>query len=147
MPYEFKVSRRVEFSDTDMAGIMHYSNFFKFMETAEHGFYRHLGFSVVLKELDPPLGFPRVRVECDFKKPVRFEDVMEVHLLVREKKAKALSYLFKFRNLSAAPHHEVARGSLTIVCVAHGSDGNMSSVSIPKHVADLIEVAPAEMLV
>ena len=116
------------------------------METAEHGFYRHLGFSVVLKEFDPPLGFPRVSVECDFKKPARFEDMLEVHLLVREKKSKALRYLFKFRNLSASPSHEVARGSLTIVCVAHGGDGKMSSVSIPKEIADLIQVAPAELL-
>jgi hypothetical protein len=59
MPYEFKVQRRVEFSETDMAGIMHYSNFFRFMETAEHAFYRSLGHSVVMKEVDPPLGWPR----------------------------------------------------------------------------------------
>ena len=56
MPYEFKVQRRVEFSETDMAGIMHYSNFFRFMETAEHAFYRDLGHSVVMTHLDPPLG-------------------------------------------------------------------------------------------
>jgi acyl-CoA thioesterase FadM len=35
MPYEFKHIRRVEFSDTDMAGIMHFSNFFRFMESTE----------------------------------------------------------------------------------------------------------------
>jgi len=44
MAYEFKVVRRVEFSDTDMAGIVHYSNFFRYMETAEHAFFRSLGF-------------------------------------------------------------------------------------------------------
>ena len=43
MAYEFKATRQVEFSETDMAGIMHFSNFFRFMETAEHGFYRSLG--------------------------------------------------------------------------------------------------------
>ena len=74
MPYEFKVQRRVEFSETDMAGIMHYSNFFRFMETAEHGFYRSLGFSVVMPETDPRLGWPRVHAECDYRKPLRFED-------------------------------------------------------------------------
>ena len=34
MACEFKATRRVEFSDTDMAGIMNYSNYFRFMETA-----------------------------------------------------------------------------------------------------------------
>ena len=52
MAYEFKATRRVEFSDTDMAGIVHYANFFRFMETAEHGFYRSLGFSVVMLETE-----------------------------------------------------------------------------------------------
>ena len=46
MPYEFKTIRRVEFSETDMAGIMHYSNYFRFMETAEHAFFRSLGLSI-----------------------------------------------------------------------------------------------------
>src|SRR5215218_3985835 len=103
MAYEFKAQRRVEFSDTDMAGIMHYSNFFRFMETAEHAFYRSLGSSVVMKEFDPPLGWPRVHAECDYFKPLRFEDVVQIHLLVKEKKAKALTYEFRFYNVTGEP--------------------------------------------
>ena len=146
MAYEHRIIRRVEFSETDMAGIMHYSNFFRFMETAEHSFYRSLGFSVVLKEQNPPLGFPRVQAACEYKKPLRFEDEVEVHLLVREKKSKALSYRFLFRNLSRAPQEEAATGSLTIVCVTHGPGGKMMAVPIPNFIADQIEVAPPEML-
>jgi acyl-CoA thioester hydrolase len=146
MPCEFKATRRVEFSDTDMAGIMHYANFFRFMETAEHGFYRSLGFSVVLKDLDPPVGFPRVHAECDFKKPLRFEDLVEIHLLVREKKSKSISYSFRFRNLSASPPEEVARGIVTVVCVTHAPNGKMSAVPIPPEIAGKIEVAPPELL-
>ena len=52
MAYEFKAIRRVEFADTDMAGIMHYSNFFRFMETAEHAFFRSLGLSIVTDKVD-----------------------------------------------------------------------------------------------
>jgi acyl-CoA thioester hydrolase len=146
MAYEFKVTRRVEFSETDMAGIMHYSNFFRFMETAEHGFYRSLGFSVALNRKDPPLGFPRVHAECDFKKPLRFEDVVEVQLLVREKRTRSITYSFRFRNLSASPAEEAARGVLTIVCVSHGADGKMSAVAIPPEIADKIDVAPPALL-
>ena len=46
MAHEFTLTRRVEFSETDMAGIVHFSNFFRFMESAEHAFFRSLGFSV-----------------------------------------------------------------------------------------------------
>src|SRR6185295_14698402 len=105
---EFKVVRRVEFSDTDMAGIMHYSNFFRFMETAEHAFFRSLGFSIVTKQTDPPVGWPRVNAACDFKVPLHFEDEVEVHMLVSEKKSKSLTYVFRFRKLNATPPIEVA---------------------------------------
>jgi YbgC/YbaW family acyl-CoA thioester hydrolase len=146
MAYEFKTTRRVEFSETDMAGIMHYSNFFRFMETAEHGFYRSLGFSVVMPETDPRLGWPRVHAECDYKKPLRFEDLVEIHLLVKEKRSKALTFSFRFHKLNGPPTVEVARGALTIVCVAHHPDGSMAAVTIPKEIADKIQVAPPEML-
>jgi hypothetical protein len=36
MPTPFHTSRFVEFSDTDMAGIMHFSAYFRYMEAAEH---------------------------------------------------------------------------------------------------------------
>ena len=144
--FEFKITRRVEFSETDMAGIMHYSNFFRFMETAEHGFYRSLGFSVVLSEHNPPLGFPRVHAECDFKRPLRFEQLVEVHLLVQQKKSKSITYSFRFRNVSVSPTEEAARGLVTIVCVALNPDGKMSAVPIPREIADKIDVAPQELL-
>ena len=46
MLYEFKVIRQVEFSETDMAGLMHFSNFFRFMESTEHAFFRSLGLAL-----------------------------------------------------------------------------------------------------
>lgn len=148
MAYEFKALRRVEFSETDMAGIVHYSNFFRYMETAEHGFYRSLGFSVIMDQFDPPLGFPRVHASCDYRKPLRFEDTVEIHLLVREKRPKVLSYAFRFRKVpKEGEPFEVARGVLTVVCVAHYDDGTMASAPMPAEIADKIEIAPAELLV
>lgn len=144
MPYEFKVQRRVEFSETDMAGIMHYSNFFRFMETAEHAFYRSIGTSVVVVDADPPLGWPRVHAECDYFAPLRFEDLVEVHMLVKEKKTKAITYVFRFYKLNGE-RTEVARGAITAVCVTHSKKG-MKAVKIPKKLADQIQVAPAELL-
>lgn len=129
-----------------MAGIVHFSNFFRYMETAEHAFFRSLGGSVVMPEFDPPLGLPRVHAECDYLYPLRFEDEVEIEMLVTEKKPKSLSYQFRFRKLNASPPIEVARGRLTVVCVAHGTDGRLRSVAIPKSVADRIEVAPATVL-
>ena len=145
MAFEFKIVRRVEFSDTDMAGIVHYSNFFRYMEAAEHAFFRSLGFSIVSRQVDPPVGWPRVHAQCDYSQPLHFEDEVEVHMLVSEKKSKSLSYVFRFRKLNANPPMEVARGSLTVVCVTH-QHGKMSAAAIPKAIADKIELAPKEWL-
>ncbi|MGA2173513.1 MAG: thioesterase family protein [Verrucomicrobiota bacterium] len=145
MAYEFKAIRRVEFSETDMAGLMHFSNYFRFMETAEHAFFRSLGLSVFSRQTDPPAGWPRVHAECDYKTPLHFGDEVEIHLLVREKKPKALSYLFKFRKLNATPPLEVARGVLTVVYVRL-EGGMMKACAMPKSASDKIQLAPPELL-
>ena len=146
MAYEFKVTRRVEFSETDMAGIVHFSNFFRYMETAESAFYRSLGFSVVLTDVRDRWGWPRVHAECDFRRPLRFEDEVEIHLLVLEKRSKVVTYQFRFNKLAGGQKEEVARGKVTIVCVTHLPDGRMTSTEIPPFLAEKIEVAPAELL-
>jgi YbgC/YbaW family acyl-CoA thioester hydrolase len=143
---EFTLVRQVEFSDTDMAGIMHFSNFFRFMEAAEHAFFRSLGFSI--HTTDPePLGWPRVHADCDFSYPLRFEDSVEIRLLVSEKREKSLAYAFVFRKLNEQPAREVARGTLAVACVKRDTaSGRMSGVPIPRSIAEKIEVAPPEWL-
>src|SRR6185369_15404315 len=149
MSHTFTITRRVEFSDTDMAGIMHFSNFFRFMETAEHGFFRSLGFSIAPGgggQGHPRIGWPRVHASCDYHKPLRFEDLVEIHLLVREKRSKAISYEIRFRKLNGDEPVEVARGILTVVCVAQAGDGVMKATTIPVEIGSKIEVAPGELL-
>lgn len=141
MASEHVITRRVEFSETDMAGIMHYSNFFRFMETAEHSFFRSLGFSVVARPGASKVGWPRVHASCDYHRPLRFEDEVEVRMRVVEKRSKSLTYEFRFRRLGGAESVEVARGRLTVVCVSHQADGTMKATTIPAEIAGRIEVA------
>jgi acyl-CoA thioester hydrolase len=142
MACEIKIKRRVEFSETDMAGLMHFSNFFRFMEAAEHAFLRSLGFSVVLDGIAPGLGLPRVHADCDYLAPLKFEDEVEVHLRVSRKTPRSLTYQFQFRRLGPAPALEVARGTLTVVCAARQPDGTLKAALLPKAVADQISAAP-----
>jgi len=144
---EFKLTRQVEFSETDMAGIMHFSNFFRFMEAAEHAFFRSLGFSIHREGARESVGWPRVHAHCDFKHPLHFEDTVEIRLLVREKKRKSIVYDFRFRKLNGQPAAEVARGTVAVACVKRDkTSGKMRGIPIPRAIADRIEVAPAELL-
>jgi len=145
MAYEFKMTRRVDFVETDMAGIMHYSNFFRFMEATETAFFRSLGHSIYPTDFHT-VGWPRVHADCDFKRPLRFEDLVEIHLLVRAKGEKSLTYTFIFRKLNGAPVREVARGNVVAACVSRDKPGGrMTAVAIPLEIANLIEVAPEHL--
>jgi YbgC/YbaW family acyl-CoA thioester hydrolase len=140
MAHEFTITRRVEFNETDAAGIVHFSNYFRYMEYAEHAFFRSLGRSIVDHDLD--VGWPRVHCNCDYKKPLKFEDEVELQLLVSAKTSKSLSYQFRFH----IDGTEVARGGFTIVCVRRTEAGDMKAATIPPEITDLIEVAPADKL-
>lgn len=146
MPSEFRVVRRVEFSDTDMAGIMHFSAFFRFMEAVEHAFFRSLGFSVWARPGAPEVGWPRVHAECDYRQPLRFEDEVEIELLVREKRTRSLSYAIRFHRLSEPAARDVAAGVLVVACVARQPDGSLKAVPLPAVIADQIEPASPERL-
>lgn len=112
MTRSFRTTRRVEFSDTDMAGIVHFASFFRFMEGAEHEFLRSVGLSVVLSWEGMALSFPRVSASCDFLKPIRFEDVVEIEVRLERVGTKSLTYGFTFR----LADQEVARGRISCVC-------------------------------
>jgi len=146
MPNCFRLTHRVQFCDTDMAGIVHFANFFRYMEATEQGFLRTLGYSVhSLADDGHGFGFPRVSVSCDFRAPLRFEDEFEVQLLVREIKEKSLRYEFVFRKLGDEPPVEVARGSITTVCVTVDEEtGRMRAIPVPEGLVSQLEVAAEE---
>ncbi len=144
MACEFRLTRRVEFSEIDMAGIMNFLNFFRFMEAAESAFFRSLGISIY--RAGSELGWPRVHAECDFKHPLRFEDVVEICLFVRQKRKRSIVYTFVFRKLNEHPAREVARGMLAVACVKRDkAGGKMTGIPIPKAIRDKIEVAPGKL--
>ena len=144
MAFEFLYRHRIRFADTDMAGIVHFSNYFRFMEIAEHEFLRSLKLSVHSKIDDQHVSWARVRAECSYLAPSKFEDELEIHLMVREKTKKSITYDFRICKEDSLL---VAQGSVTVVCVAIDSaTGKMSSISIPSSFSEKIEAAPSELI-
>lgn len=143
MAHEFKATRLVEFADTDVAGIMHFSNFFRFMESVEHEFYRSLGFSAHTTKSNTTVGLPRVRATCEYLLPLYFQDEVEIHLLVREVRTSSIRYTFDFRRLGKEKVEEVARGALTVVYVERQSnEKKYESLPLPREIVEGIQPAP-----
>ena len=145
MPYEFKLTRRIEFAETDMAGIVHFSNFFKMMEATEHAFFRLLGFTIHAHDPVSTTGWPRVSATCDYRAPLRFEEELEIHLLVAEIRTRSIQYQFVFRKIS--DRTEVARGCITAVCATvEKSTGKLVAIPIPEAIRAVIQPAPKDVI-
>ena len=136
----FKVQRRVEFRDTDMAGMAHFSVFFVFMEQAEHELLRHLGLSVVLADEQGPLSFPRVAARCDYQRAVKFEDVLDIEVAIVRLGQKSITYEFNFSHET----HPVANGQTTSVCCRFKPDGTPTAIRIPSWIAAKLAAASAD---
>ena len=123
----FEWSRLVEFYETDLAGIAHFSNFYRWMESAEHAFLRERGIELHSGET----GWPRVNAAADFKKPIKFGDTVRVSVIIDEIRTRSVRYRFEFR---VNEDEEIcATGEMTSVCVRLAT---MKAVEIP---ADLRE--------
>jgi acyl-CoA thioester hydrolase len=130
----FQAVRRVEFRDTDAAGLAHFSAFFVWMESVEHEFWRHLGVPLVMpipagssEEPTTPelpgglpgggtgiISWPRVAASCEYSGAVRFGDLLSVAVAVDRVGRTSVKFGFRFRCRDV----EVAEGSMTAVrCV------------------------------
>mgnify|MGYP001171557494 CR=1 FL=1 len=73
---DMTVRLRVPFADVDSSQRIHYTAMFRYMEVAEHALMRSLGFpyATTLREL----AFPRVRLSCDFKGAILYDDLLDI---------------------------------------------------------------------
>jgi acyl-CoA thioester hydrolase len=132
---EFHTKRRVEFSDVDQAGFVHFSRFFVFMETAEHEFLRSLGTSVHTRVDDKEIGWPRLTAQCEYLSPARFEELLDIHLKVVRKGRKSMTYEFTFK------HHDklVARGKIVSACCVVEAGKRFRAIPIPESIASQVQ--------
>ena len=137
MACEFKFIRTIEFSETDMAGIVHFARFFVFMEAAEHEFLRSLELSVHLEHEGDIISWPRLGASCEYLSPIRFEEQLDIRLRIARKGTKSLTYAFDFSCGEVA----VARGELKVVCCVCNPGEKMRALPIPDFIAERLEAA------
>ncbi len=111
--------RRVEFAETDAAGIAHFASLMIYMEQAEHSFLRGLGLSVFPKPGDAIAGtWPRVQVACEFFAPARFEDELTVLVQIDRIGGSSVTYRMELERSGES----IARGTMTSVHCLHEGD-------------------------
>ena len=137
MTSPYRHLRRVEFRDTDAAGIVHFSVFFNYMEEAEHSFLRNLGLDVFLLDGETAISFPRVAAHCDYRTPIRFGEVVAVEVALDKIGRSSVTYRFLFRRDETL----IAEGQVTAACCQLTEAGAPQAVSIPDDVRAILERA------
>jgi YbgC/YbaW family acyl-CoA thioester hydrolase len=128
----FSLTRRVEFHETDAAGIMHFSNFYRWMEVCEHAWFRELGLAMMSTTPEGVrLGWPRRDASCSFLRPLRCGDVVRISGSVVELGNTSATYEFVFHKDRAGNWTEAARGRMTTVHVRQDSTGRMEAEPMP----------------
>ena len=130
--------RRVQFYETDLAGVVHFSWYLRYMEEAEHALWRDAGLSIVPK--DHAVGFPRVAATIEYKAPLHFEDVVEVWIRISAITRRSITYASTIT--CGDGEITIATGTFTAVCVDK-TVRPLKSIDIPADIRNRLAVAKA----
>ena len=134
----FRYTRRVQFAETDMAGIVHFAEFFRFMEEAEHALWRAAGLTIAKAHED--IGWPRVATRFDFKAPLHFEDEFDVYVTMGKVTRSTITWECRVMRGETL----IGEGSSTTVHVDKKPGEMLRSKPIPPAVLDSLRRAAAQ---
>ncbi len=126
---EYRYHRRVQFSEVDSARIVHFSQYFRYMEEAEHALWREAGLSIA-----PPgatFGYARIGASFEYHAPLRFEDEFDVVIRIAQITTRTMRYDCQV----ARGADRIATGVMTIVCVTGGDGEPLRAIPIPADIA------------
>jgi acyl-CoA thioester hydrolase len=126
MPFLYR--RRVQFAETDMVGLVHFTHFFRYMEEAEHALWRAAGMSIARP--GEQKGWPRLSATFDFKAPLGFEDEFDVVVDVGKVTQRTLQYGFKIVKGEIL----IGVGSITTALVSKVPGETMKALDLPEDV-------------
>jgi len=133
----FRMQRAIEFADTDLGGIVHFARFFVFMETAEHRCLGSLGVDLA-GDLARGVGWPRVAASCEYHRPARFGDVLDVDVRVARRGRTSLTWEIRFSR-SGEP---IATGRVTAVRCELAPGRPVRPIPIPDPLAARLPAGP-----
>jgi YbgC/YbaW family acyl-CoA thioester hydrolase len=132
---EHRLRRRVQFHETDLAGVVHFSRYFLYLEEAEHALWRAAGLSIHPRQGE--VGWPRVHASFDYHRALRFEEEFEAWIRIVAIDEKTISYVCTLSRGDT----RIATGRLTIACATRQPDQPMRAASIPPEIRARFAVA------
>jgi acyl-CoA thioester hydrolase len=135
--FEHRMTRRVQFHETDLAGVVHFSRFFLYMEEAEHALWRAAGLSIHPRAAETV--WPRVHASFEFHRALRFEEEFEVWIRIEAIEERKIAYVCELSRDGT----RVATGRMTIACARRRGNGPMRGATVPPAIRERLAAAPA----
>lgn len=132
---EHRITRRVQFHETDAAGVVHFSRYFQYMEEVEHALWRAAGLSIHPRHAD--VGWPRVHASFDYHRALRFEEEFEAWIRIVAMDERTIRYVCEL----SRGETRIATGRVTIACATRRPGEPMRSAPIPAEVRARLAVA------
>ena len=136
MHSEYRLRRRVQFYETDTAGFVHFTWFYRYMEEAEHALWREAGLSIHRPGTE--IGWPRVAASFEFRHPLLFEQEFDVWLRIVELNRRTIRY----GCIVTRDDRTIATGTMVTACISARPHEPMRAIEIPPEIAGCFQVAP-----
>lgn len=91
MKYSFE--RKINYYETDRMGVVHHSNYIRFLEEARCSWLDEIGMPFVALE-ENGITIPVLSVSCDYKQHVTFDDVIIINLRIKEYNGVRMSVVY-----------------------------------------------------
>lgn len=131
----FRWPVRVYWEDTDAGGVVYYANYLKFMERARSEWLRALGFEQDALRDEQRIVFLVRRVEIDYLSPARFNDALEVSVVLDNAGRASLSV----RQELMRGTQRLAAAVITLACV---DVANFKPVKMPAMILQALSPTP-----
>ena len=95
-----ELERPVRFEDVDAAGILFFARFFNYCHEAMEAFFGGIAGGYVGLVMHRHEGFPAVRVECDYRAPLRYGDTARIRVFVEHVGTTACTFRYDMSRLS-----------------------------------------------
>ena len=87
---------KIKYYECDGMAVTHHSNYVRFMEEARIDLLDQLGYGFEKMEADG-ICSPVVSIQCDYKRPTHFQDVLEIAVRVKDMSELKLTFCYEMR--------------------------------------------------
>ncbi len=89
--------RRINYYETDSMKVVHHSNYIRFLEEARIKFMDCIGLPYSKME-DTGIMIPVLEVNCTYKHPAKFDDIIEIDVRIKEYTGVKINMQYEIKN-------------------------------------------------